>query len=747
MRSGQRSFAWITAICLVVCTAAVGVASLQRAVWTDAGDRVALYLEFNRLEQIAYHEGVPPAAALERTAAGPVTGLVVRERTLHELERQGAVRVERGWTLNGELALRGERVDGSDAPFQAARLYVHAPDPDLHAWLARQLARRWPYGDLERLTVAGVDWIGLEAPSTAAVARSQPVPRFGARYTGPHPEAIMTLPLGFYGADAALIAAHGLAVAFELLEPHPEWRDPAIRVEALAELPGDALLLVQGGRLLPGEAEPLYAWLAQGTRRLGVVWGQAEGLRALSERLQDRLVKVHPMWPGEPEQAIVTGVRERYERVLYYQRFLTLGDQGIGAVGPGALAPLAARLEAAGFELAATAATLRTQPAPWWAKAAACLAIALAWLMALVESLPSPRRPQGAPGTERGGRSRFGRLLQAIVVAGVAGALLLAAALFVLAPQATAASRMLVDVAALAAAVVFPVLGLMAAVRLVLAAGGRLAPWAAGCAALVTASAFSIAGGMLLHGLLDSVDHIAQTRQFTGVRVALVLPVVWTAVWAFSRRQALLRFPQPSRGRVQASGALAGSGDGGGQADGSLWSLAGGLLRLPLRVRDVFLAAVAAVVVAFVLMRSGNFPIIPVSELELAFRSWLEAQLVVRPRTKEFLFGHPLLWLLGAWAGASLRQAAAHTPALRSGWLWLVPAAAIGQTSLLNTFAHIHTPLGISLVRSAHGLWLGALLGALAWWAIRRLVTARPDGAVTAQRGERAQQPADGTVL
>jgi putative flippase GtrA len=40
-------------------------------------------------------------------------------------------------------------------------------------------------------------------------------------------------------------------------------------------------------------------------------------------------------------------------------------------------------------------------------------------------------------------------------------------------------------------------------------------------------------------------------------------------------------------------------------------------------------------------------------------------------------------------------------------------AGLMGQVSLMNTYAHIHTPIMISLVRSVHGLWLGGLIGVI----------------------------------
>jgi len=87
--------------------------------------------------------------------------------------------------------------------------------------------------------------------------------------------------------------------------------------------------------------------------------------------------------------------------------------------------------------------------------------------------------------------------------------------------------------------------------------------------------------------------------------------------------------------------------------------------------------------------------------------------MAVRPRTKEFLIGHPALFV-----GIALLLTR------RRGWgLPLVVLGVLGQVSLLNTFCHIHTPLNVSILRAVNGLVLGLLLGIAAW-----LLFARPHG-------------------
>jgi hypothetical protein len=49
---------------------------------------------------------------------------------------------------------------------------------------------------------------------------------------------------------------------------------------------------------------------------------------------------------------------------------------------------------------------------------------------------------------------------------------------------------------------------------------------------------------------------------------------------------------------------------------------------------------------------------------------------------------------------------------------------AIGQTSIVNTLCHLHTPVEVSLIRILIGLILGGILGSAAWallnWGVRR---------------------------
>ncbi|MGB4614672.1 MAG: DUF5693 family protein, partial [Limnochordia bacterium] len=130
-----------------------------------------------------------------------------------------------------------------------------------------------------------------------------------------------------------------------------------------------------------------------------------------------------------------------------------------------------------------------------------------------------------------------------------------------------------------------------------------------------------------------------------------------------------------------------------------------GLYRASVPVKYLLLLALAAVVGAVYVLRTANF-ILPIPQLEIALREGLERVLVVRPRFKEILIGHPALVALAA--------SKKRHPLLMS-------LAVIGQLSLINTFTHTHTPLFISALRTVYGLIIGYIIGILVWNVYQKL--------------------------
>lgn len=130
------------------------------------------------------------------------------------------------------------------------------------------------------------------------------------------------------------------------------------------------------------------------------------------------------------------------------------------------------------------------------------------------------------------------------------------------------------------------------------------------------------------------------------------------------------------------------------------------VLKQPFTVRIALTALVLFVAGSIWIARSGNDSGMEVSSIELKMRAFLEQTLVTRPRTKEIFIGMPAA-VFAVWF---IRK---------QQWIWAFGAViltTIGQADLLNTFCHIHTPIFYSLLRSIHGIWIGALVGLFALW-------------------------------
>lgn len=244
---------------------------------------------------------------------------------------------------------------------------------------------------------------------------------------------------------------------------------------------------------------------------------------------------------------------------------------------------------------------------------------------------------------------------------------------------------------ALLAAVVFPILATLKAT------GGfphvptpATRPLWQAALRLALAVLIACAGGLLIVGLLSSRETMLRIDQFAGVKAAHLLPILILAAlyaggaaWRPDRWEAQVRLFRERLGELGRSSVL-------------WWQAAGTIL---------LLGALAMLVI-----RSGNEYAV-VSGLELRFRALLDRVFFVRPRTKEFLVGYPALLVAAAFAARGRRR-------------WAAPLAVvgvIGLVSAVNTFCHLHTPVVVSAIRLFNGAVLGALIGAIIYWIVRRL--------------------------
>ncbi len=185
-------------------------------------------------------------------------------------------------------------------------------------------------------------------------------------------------------------------------------------------------------------------------------------------------------------------------------------------------------------------------------------------------------------------------------------------------------------------------------------------------------SAFSTLGGVTVYFVGGNPSHVLGLSQVSGVKLQLVLPLLCALVVLSDHRE---------------------------------WRK---WLEQSIKVKHLVLfGGVVGLLGVFYLMRSGNFPLIPVTDSERHFRDALESLLGARPRFKEFFIGHPAV--ITAFylqrRGADARV--------------LLVAGLIGQISIVNTFLHFHVPLELGLLRTFHGVWIGLLVG-VGWCLIAK---------------------------
>ena len=396
-----------------------------------------------------------------------------------------------------------------------------------------------------------------------------------------------------------------------------------------------------------------------------------KGEDALTTAVTPDVIRVFSMAPEElagstPDDArdkFLLAARERNVRILYVRPFLTT-TAGVGEMQTNLdyVASIGDSLERAGYKLdKAVPMPVLATPAPLFGLEAlgalAAMAIAVAEVSAAF-SHPVPARS---------------------LYLGVALGVLVTLAVLAV-HHVTLWRQALAFLAALA----FPTLSMM-----YLVPGARRrddAPDAAppvsmrralvrGIVGLWAVSAVTVLGAFVMAALLSEWTFMMEIRDFLGVKLAHVIPVV-------------------TIGLLIAAAAA---------PPGELWRRLRTWLRQPLLLEYGLAIILIATAVVFALGRTGNSGLPLLGGLELKSRVVLERVLLARPRTKEYLVGDPFMVLAFALAAVGLRR-------------WVLPAAmvgAIGQVGLVNSFSHIHTPLVYALARSVYALAIGSVLGAV----------------------------------
>ncbi len=236
---------------------------------------------------------------------------------------------------------------------------------------------------------------------------------------------------------------------------------------------------------------------------------------------------------------------------------------------------------------------------------------------------------------------------------------------------------------ALAAAIVFPVLSINVMLDLWHGYAGQHQKLpqilAAAIWQLALAILLSLAGAALLSAILTDIRFLLEIDIYRGVKLTFVMPLLLLTLLYIKKY-----FVHAGESWQEAAGRIA------------------HLLEKALTLRHLAVLGLLLFIAYYFVGRSGHTGGVPVPEIEIKMRLFLEQVLYARPREKEFMIGHPAFFL-------AVYAACRKAPGV---WQYVLACAAIiGQGSLVETFCHMRTPVIMSLARAFSGYAAGAILG------------------------------------
>ncbi len=209
--------------------------------------------------------------------------------------------------------------------------------------------------------------------------------------------------------------------------------------------------------------------------------------------------------------------------------------------------------------------------------------------------------------------------------------------------------------------------------------------------AYCSVTAVSVVGVLFVVGLLNGRLFYIKVESFLGVKLVMIAPILLVGIYYGLGLSDLAStaYWKERLERMKATGHE--------------------IMSHKLLLGQLLIGIVALAALALVIARSGNDPGVGVSSTELHVRALLDKYLLVRPRTKEFLFGHPALLLALAFTVSGRHKK------------WILPLlaiGAIGQGDIMDTFCHLHSPLFLSILRASIGWILGAVFAIIAFWVL-----------------------------
>lgn len=636
---------------------------IQRYYVEQANKSIELIMDYEDLVALAEKEGVPAERVLSKAKEAGITSLAVYETTFKKLNVNGKAAAVNGSVLltnyqNGAISDPGWRQLIEADQIKGTNVYVTGHHQQTFQEVHEDLIRRLGEDRVKELTISG-----------------QRVLEVKANY-----EDFEKMDLGMPTDEMQAVNDAGFYVVARPTNYRQCTKDD---IDAFFDrLDGYQVsaIVASGPQTLGAPDESDY--MAEQMRERGLTMGMIEGVTQLQFYPQDGMLQIakandyqsarlYSIPRDEQKKMKVNEAIDRWgttddERNIRFNLLKTFDkpapDMSLLETNMSYIAGVKEKLEAQGFTIGKAGVFESFYPEATL-RALVMLGVAAAVVLYLSLVIPS-MKPKHAY------------------------ILFAALALLMVVPVLMGHGNKIRVVAALAAANVFPaisVLWILDKIRECQPKQGAGLPrmLATGIAALFACGVISYAGAAYLSGSLADTEYLLEVNIFRGIKLTFILPIILVAI-----------------GFLQRFDVFDGKMD---DTEGFLEQFKR-LLNVPVKVKTLlglFVVLVAAVV--FV-ARSGHTMGMPVSATELKLRAFLEQAMYARPRTKEFMIGHPA-FLLAAMA-----------------WFrkWptmvlfvLVMVATIGQGSMVETFAHMRSPILMSTARGLGGLVLGAGIGAI----------------------------------
>lgn len=646
---------------LLIALIIVGLLAALTVVWQrhrveTANNQVELAMEYEDVNELAQLEGVPLDALLRDLKSAGITTLTVSETSLEKLSKNGKAAV-----ISGADILGLHRNDPVWRPLIAAGriiaqdVYVVGQDDDSFAEISEDLGRRL---SPERVMV-----LDKNNRILAAKANFEKVQKWNLGL--PRAEMLHAAKQGFYviarPSNYTKVEAEDVKGVFKRLEGIEQ-------VSALMFVGEEALGYPNLLPLTLEEAKRRGYTLALIEHPLQLQFVKQDGLTNLVAAADYKAARVYTIPKDEQPKLKITeavqrwGVtdQERNIRINLLRKFdkpepgKTLVETNLAYVDA-----VKQELLAKGFTLGRASVFTPYFASPY------LLALMVSGAVAAGVLFLSLIRPFAV---------RWQYLLWFVL------------SLILIFPLLKGAGNLSRQMAALASAILFPAISMTwfldrwrnkslekngALPRIMLDA----------CVYLTLTVAISMIGGMYVAGLLADVRFFLEMEIFRGVKLTFVAPLIMVSLTYFSRYRLLDEVPEGIGAQLKV------------------------IFDYPVRVKTLLGIAAVAIAALIFIGRSGHTAGVPVPDIELKLRAFLERVMYARPRGKECLIGHPAFFLL---VMAAYRQ----WPRMLHYTLFVV--ATIAQGSLVETFAHMRTPVYMSFIRGLDGVAVGIIVGILA---------------------------------